>query len=251
MKKTLKNKKVIMILAMVLMVALVAGMGAMTYSRYVSSADMGDAKVATVAKWGYVVTFNAADMFPDTYETDGASTLAVKANSGNDVVKVSSDDSIVAPGTTGSMTIVASGVAEVLAEFSIKLEAGYSDITLVKKDGSKYNPIKWSLKYGDTTLVDKKSLADLANELGNHTQIIAPDDEINKTFTITWEWALDNGEDQLDTILGYFAKNGNTTLDADQLESLGITALTEVIQSDGHVTGITFDLSATIKQVQD
>ena len=250
MKKALKNKKVVMILAMVLMVALVAGMGAMTYSRYVSSADMGDAKVATVAKWGYVVTFNAADMFPNKYETDADSTLAVKADSGNDVVKVSSTNSIVAPGTTGSMTIVASGVAEVLAEFAIELEDGYADITLVKADGSKYNPIKWSLKHGDDTIVDKKSLAELATKL-NEAKIIQPSASINETFTITWEWALDSGADTLDTLLGYFALNGNTTLTDAQLKSLGITDISTVIKSEGHVTGITFDLSATIKQIQD
>ena len=65
--KTRNNKrKPLLVVALVLMVALVLGMGAMTYSRYISTAEMDDGKTtATVAKWGYVVTINAdnADVF--------------------------------------------------------------------------------------------------------------------------------------------------------------------------------------------
>ena len=50
MNKT-KNKKLFMVVAVVLMVALVAAMGTITYSRYVSSSDLGSQQ-ATAAKWG-------------------------------------------------------------------------------------------------------------------------------------------------------------------------------------------------------
>ena len=242
MQNVLKNKKVAMIVAMVLMVALVAGMGAMTYSRYVSSADMGPAATATVAKWGYIVNFQAENMFPSAYETQGNNVLAVKAGADESAmdVQATATNAIVAPGTTGSMNIVVSGVAEVLAEFKISL-VNCSDISLVKADGTTYNPIKWTLTNGTTTIVDKGSLTELSNELSTYTKKIAPSDTISETFTITWEWALDSGNDALDTILGLKAAGQDLTDAQNDLLKAGAT----------HVTAISFDLSAEVKQIQD
>lgn len=243
MQNVLKNKKVVMIVAMVLMVALVAGMGAMTYSRYVSSADMGPAATATVAKWGYVVTFQADNMFPSLYETDGvpaAPAFAVKAAEGDDVVSATANGAIVAPGTKGSMNIVVSGVAEVLAQFKISL-VDCADVSLVKADGTTYNPIKWTLTNGATTVVNRGSLTELAEELSDYTKKIAPSATISDTFTITWEWDLDSGNDDLDTILGLLAAGKSLTTEQAAKVKTGTTP----------VTTISFDLSAEVKQIQD
>ena len=51
-KKNRKNRKPLIVVAMLLMVALVVGLGAMTYSRYVSSFNSGTQQ-ATAAKWGF------------------------------------------------------------------------------------------------------------------------------------------------------------------------------------------------------
>ena len=69
MKMNETKKKSLVIIAMVLMVALVVGMGAMTYSRYVSTTDV-PAQNATAAKWGFVVTANTSGLFGDAYSFD-------------------------------------------------------------------------------------------------------------------------------------------------------------------------------------
>lgn len=249
MQNVLKNKKVVMIIAMVLMVALVAGMGAMTYSRYVSSADMGPAATATVAKWGYVLNINANNMFADNYETEGTTEgLAVKSV-GDDVVKVTSTGSIVAPGTTGSMTITATGEAEVLAALSIVVQTGYADVTLEKASGGKYQPVKWTLNDGTNNVVNKGTLEELVTALGTFSHKIEAGDSIEEELTISWEWALETGatpeekaeNNKLDTILGLLA--AGKSLSAEQ---------TALIKADTTpVTSITFDISATVKQIQD
>ena len=50
--KSRKNKKMLVAVAMILMIALVAGMGAMTYSKYITSGTTGE-QTATAAKWGF------------------------------------------------------------------------------------------------------------------------------------------------------------------------------------------------------
>ena len=260
MQNVLKNKKIVMIVAMVLMVALVAGMGAMTYSRYVSSADTPAAS-ATVAKWGYVVSFNTENMFGANYELN-ADNLAIVKNDGNDVVKAQATASnfIVAPGTTGYMTINIDGVAEVLAALSIAAAEGYTDVTLDLVNGEDYQPVTWTLSdsNGEVTGCVDVSLATLVGKLASYSYTIAAGQTVDTHLTITWEWALDKGEttNEYDTILGYFAANGNTTLTAEQLTSLGYTAETfaAVVNTAAgakNSTTINFDISATVKQIQD
>lgn len=254
MKNILKSKKVVMITAMILMVALVVGMGAMTYSRYVTSNSMDQAATATVAKWGYVVNVNANDMFAETYESkdSGKDKLAIAA-AGDDVVRVTSAGAIVAPGTTGSMTINYNGQAEVLAELVIDVAAGYSDVALVLKDGSTYNPVKWTLSDSSSTLVNKGTLAELVAELETNTTLTAST-SVNETYTITWEWALDGTETNAnlyDTILGYMANNESATLTSAQLQGLNIDDLADVIDTDAtHIYDISFQLDASIQQIQ-
>ena len=112
--KSRKSKKLLVVVAVILMLGLVVGMGAMTYSRYVTSGST--AQTATAAKWGFVVTVSADDLFASDYtKADGAS-LATKATGTGVAVHASTTGTnLVAPGTTGSMTITISGSAEVLA----------------------------------------------------------------------------------------------------------------------------------------
>ena len=66
--KILRNKKFLTVMAMVLMVAMVVGMGTMTYARYVTSASMTNPESATAAKWGYVLSINSENLFGKQYE---------------------------------------------------------------------------------------------------------------------------------------------------------------------------------------
>ena len=63
----MKNKKFLVIIATVLMACLVVGMGAMTYSRYISTTEL-PAQSATAAKWGYVITADASNLFGSDYK---------------------------------------------------------------------------------------------------------------------------------------------------------------------------------------
>ena len=63
-----KNKKALVLVAMILMIGLVAGMGAMTYSRYISAGKVENV-AATAAKWGFIVNVNADNVFGSDYDT--------------------------------------------------------------------------------------------------------------------------------------------------------------------------------------
>ena len=113
MKNILKSKKLITVMAMVLMVAMVIGMGTMTYSRYVATESMDTPASATVAEWGYVLSINSAAMFGSKYENN-----AVTTDGDGSELDVNAAAAVVAPGSSGSMTITLSGNAEVLAEIT-------------------------------------------------------------------------------------------------------------------------------------
>ena len=245
--KTRNNKrKPLLVVALVLMVALVLGMGAMTYSRYISTAEMDDGKTtATVAKWGYVVTINADNMFGTEYKNGSIMTTS----GDNDVRAVVEYDGnnklIVAPGTNGSMTITVNGKADVLARLSIDVADGYEDISLKEGDQT-YNPIKWTLEKNNEA-VDGASgvtLETLVGKLESTETINAGANIDDITYTISWSWALDsvnNEYDDADTVLGLAAADKVSV--APYIHN-GKT-YTEIN------TQIKLDLSVTIQQIQN
>ena len=64
-KKNLK-KKILMVTGLALLLGLVGYTGGTTYAKYVTTADTVS-QTATVAKWGYTMSANAADLFGDAY----------------------------------------------------------------------------------------------------------------------------------------------------------------------------------------
>ena len=131
--KILKSKKLITVLAMLLMVATVVGMGTMTYSRYVTQAGMPNAESATVADWGYVLTINSQNLFGKQYEDNAVNESFAATTTDKIDVKTAGELDIVAPGTSGSMTITVSGNAEVLAQLAITVANTSKDVVLVYK----------------------------------------------------------------------------------------------------------------------
>ena len=128
---------------------------------------------------------------------DGNGDVVVKAATGN-------DKNVIAPGTTGSMTISVTGNAEVAAELTVAMNAtsvptfvvttGESDSTVKYT----YSPVKFQVKVGGEaqeissgtdktvgTLEDVKSYLETTSNWG-----FTPYTEINKEFEIVWEWAL-------------------------------------------------------------
>lgn len=248
MNKT-KNKKLFMVVAVVLMVALVAAMGTITYSRYISTAGI-PTQQATAAKWGLALNANVSNFLSSDYTGTGTAT-PVTAGTG---VAVKAANITVAPGTTGSMTITVSGTAEVRAQFTLSIAAGYTEISATPDGGSAYKPVKWTLtkKVGDAaaeTLVNaSENLADIVTKMTTESAVIEANAACNTIYTLSWAWALETGADadekaannKHDTAIGMYAKEANL---ANVNTATGNT-YTDIKPS------FSFNLSATIQQIQ-
>lgn len=251
--KSRKSKKLLVVVAVVLMLGLVVGMGAMTYSRYVTSGTTGT-QTATAAKWGFVVTVNADNLFAKDYTKTGNNNLATTVTSNGVAVKASGTTDVVAPGTTGSMTISISGSAEVLAQLTIGLDDSYQDIYC-----DTYNPVKWTLtKQGETTaIVENVKLADLNTELANANANakFTPGTDVNDTYTLTWKWDLENSETDAnvkDTVIGYKAFGKSYTDISNKY--VGTTLISDKVSSDVYTknigTTMSFNLLVSVEQIQ-
>lgn len=255
--KTRKNKKILVAVAMVLMIALVAGMGAMTYSKYITTSKT-DSLTATAAKWNYVISANATDLFGTAYkEGTDADTLATLTEDGTVVVQASSTANVVAPGTSGSMTFTVGGESEVLAKFTVSIAA----TSEIQFDG--YYPIIW--KFNGNTY---NNIADLNTALSALTATAAWDTNAFKfaatTYEISWEWALTEPTDDAtkaicmkDTLIGYKAAGADWNDDDGIKVStlVGATGqtfgnFTTIEKYNAIKTEMSFTLTATIEQVQ-
>ena len=257
--KILKSKKLITVLAMLLMVATVVGMGTMTYSRYVTSKGMDTPESATVADWGYVLTINSENLFGEQYEDNAVNESFVATTTDKIDVKTAGAVDIVAPGTSGSMTITISGNAEVLAEFAIAVvEDATKDVALVYKESdagaeSTYNPIKWTLsKNGTTVGTANTTLANIVSFLqGQGSKIEAGTSIAETVYTLSWAWdinaSMDVSDDtnEKDTALGMLAA-GKT---AEQIKNA--TGLIVVTGEGKTNTTFSVQISASIIQIQD
>ncbi len=229
-KKQRRNKRILIISAMLVLLIALLCFGGTTFAKYITSKDAKVEQV-TVAKWGFVVTVDADDMFSKQYnggnavkvDSPAAGTVDVNAATGN-------ANKLVAPGTGGSMTIAINGIAEVNAEINIAqkdgtdlkdvyLHSGTTAPTEVKD--ATYAPIKWTLeKTGSTKAAGataetpvaftevEGTLKECIDALlaDGKTAVVAAGTEIKWTYTLSWAWAFDNAanadSDKYDTLLG-------------------------------------------------
>lgn len=252
--KNKKSKKPLIVVAMILMIGLVAGMGAMTYSRYITSGTTGT-QTATAAKWGFVVTVNATDLFATDYSVAEGATLATKVAENGVAVNANSTANIVAPGTTGSMTISISGSAEVLAKLSITTIGDVKEIFL-----GDYYPVVWKLTDGGTLIASGKLIDVLESLTGTSTTFSAgASDSYNKNYTLSWEWPLETGatddekatNNAKDTLIGYKAQDIGYADIKDTY--VGSKLLSEVVTSENYgaiVTEMSFNLQISVEQIQ-
>ena len=245
----MKNKKFLVIIATVLMACLVVGMGAMTYSRYISTTEL-PAQSATAAKWGYVITADASNLFGSDYKVAEGTTARVDGT-GALVVDGNADAVVVAPGTAGSMTITISGTAEVKSQLTFDFEAT-SDISY---DG--YNPVEWTLTKPDGSEVcEGVTIAELETKLNGLSQVIEANGSVAGNYTISWSWAFDNGAENnaKDTLIGYKAQNVEWATIAAVKCATGATYATftgDTGAKYGDIsTVVSFTLSVTVKQIQ-
>lgn len=245
MEKSRKSKKALIIVAIALMAALVVGMGAMTYSRYITTGTSG--ATATAAKWGFVVTANAQDLFGSDYTKDGGDT-ATKVN--GDGVAVNASSATLAPGTSGSMNITVNGTAEVLAQLTFDISQT-SLIGIDYTEGEDYYPIKWTLKKNGVAVVgaDNVDFATLASAVANQSSKIAIGWSLSDTYTIEWVWALDGNDDAKDTLIGMQA-HYESLEDGD--DKTNYETILNGVKGEATVEStLSFTLSVTVEQIQE
>ena len=241
------TKKHLIIVSVVLMVALVVGMGAMTYSKYISSYTSGS-QTATAAKWGFVVTADTTNLFPTDYTLGDGATHATKSDTG---VAVNASSATLAPGTTGYVSITVNGTAEVRAELTIALnvtsQVGYADT---------YLPIKWALTETSATPTEWKSYEDVTDDVESLNAVIDAGTSItDKCYYIHWCWDFETGanadekaaNNRHDTIIGAKSAYGDNA--GKVSEVIGATIADTELDKYNNV--LSFSLTATIEQVQE
>lgn len=243
------NRKSIFVIGLLLLLVAVIGFGGYTLSKYVT--EKKETGSASVAKWGFTVKADATNLFGAKYKYDTAknSSVATTEDTATFTVKADDDTNRVAPGTTGSMTFIIGGTAEVKAKVEIALTDN-KDIVLEYKKGETagtYNPVKWTLKKDGANIVENTTLEKIADELNKavYDETINPGATYTNagTYTIEWVWAFDGttanpDADKLDTLLGW--KASGATIPDDY----GFTVET------GTNTTIGFTLNISITQEQ-
>ena len=244
------TKKHLTIVAVVLMVALVVGMGAMTYARYISSYNSGE-QIATAAKWGFVVNADTTNLVPTDYTLETGKSHATKTADG---VAVDASAATLAPGTTGYVSITVNGTAEVRAQLRIALnvtsQVGYNNT---------YLPIKWALtNSADFPASDSgewKTYNDIIAEVNALNQTIEAGATVEGKHYLHWCWDFETGADadtkatnnRHDTIIGAKSAHGNdlakinATIGGTTIDSEELAKYNNVLQ---------FSLTATIEQIQ-
>lgn len=267
-KENKRRKGLIFVMLLALVVAL--AFGGYTFSKYITTKQQSGQ--AQVAKWGFKISVNAADLFGKNYIWDNdknGSVVTTEADKTKVTVQAATDNTnnVVAPGTKGSMTFKVEGKAEVLAQLKLELSDVKDIVLKIAKGGTTYEyyPVKWTLtKVGAAApLVKGGKLSDVETKLNDvnaeWNRNINVNTEITHDFTLSWEWAfdgvavpvglgaLDLKADQLDTILGYLM-NG-TTVD-DIYTQLGLNSTEYTINNTDSVLQTEFKLDIEVVQLQ-
>ena len=224
-------------------------------AKYVSEKSASGS--ANVAKWGFTIEANSENLFGEDYKKSGAYSVVTTDDNGLTVSASTESTNVVAPGTTGSLTFSVKGSAEVKTQIKLGLADGYTDIALRYTEGENtqvntYNPVKWTLKKGDTTLVDKGTLTAVSSALNNqYAAATEVNTEINDTFTLSWVWEFTDSvdestttNDQLDTLLGMIA-NDNNAAENGNFKKAADT------ENEKTSTTISFDLKISVTQVAE
>ncbi len=288
-RKSNKKTRGIIIAAMVLLLVAILCLCGTTFAKYITSTSV-PTQQATVAKWGFVVSANADNLFGTEYKNGtkvAAGTTGVDVKSSVKLTETGTElRNVVAPGTSGSMKFHVTGSAEVqaaldLAMTNVKEIALKSDETTVV-----YNPVKWTLKTGDsetnlsaTTDTTNKTLAELVAAVKKETTY-APGTPVNLYYELSWNWAIEADvsditgtteqdekdkaeriatQDKYDTILGCFAQGigvyGNIEIKADDVDSNKTVAVytdAKGIKTTYQVDiKLAFDLSISVEQTQN
>ena len=269
MKKMKSMRVAAVLLALVMITSCFVGN---TFAKYTTSG--GGAATARVAKFGVIVGADASDVFKTTYAKEDTS-VTFKTTVENSVV--SSDTSkVVAPGTKSDpLKFSISGTPEVAVDVKVAFTDGYKDVFL--KAGSytndttaditdsytlaaDYYPVKFTLKKGNTTVVDGKSLAAVVAYFQDATSGLnggyAAGTDLSSAFgdfELSWVWAF-SGDDKADTLLGNLAAGmeGATHkgyAGAAPVENSGEYTYASLTADTNYSTNLSFTFTISVTQV--
>ncbi len=227
-KSESKKGKKIALVAVFVMLIFVFAFGGYSFAKYTTKGTGTDS--ASVAAWGIKVTANNTGNFKTQYASDDG-TLQVSA---------SDNTKVVAPGTSGSMTLAISGSAEVAV--GVKMEFSVTEDIFAKYGTEEYHPLKFKLS---VTGEDEARAEGSLDEIKNYVTGLGPGynigtygvsynfDDAPVVYTLSWEWAFftDADTDILDTAI---AAN-DTTAEVDE------GAVSEINQEVAFTWALTVD----------
>jgi len=217
-KNTMMRIASFLLIAVLLSTSAISG----TYAKYVTM-DKGADK-ARVAKFGVAVEIDDKSGFNTEYATDDTSRY-----SGTVSVKSSSDEKVVAPGTSsddvnGGVTFKITGTPEVATQVDIVFEVKsdiylgtgeYGDPTTADTTDTfevttPYYPVVFTLKDSANNVVATGNLATIASAINAKSNKYEPNKTLDETYTLTWAWEYGGFdgvtyEDRCDTMLGNLA----------------------------------------------
>lgn len=285
MEKKNKKRLGIVVVMLVLILAIGATAGT-TLAKYISSASHDSS--ATVAKWGYTLSVDAGDLFGESYgKVDKNTSLAGVSDKKTVVVSAAAEHNVVAPGTTGSMTIILKGTAEVNAKLTIDVN-NFQTVVLSDKENkldSDYYPLKWTVNETDVDTTEKNKASALGDAIADALNDLLSDIEtpeytegyqleaVNKkgvvtvnlpagtslgedgiTLTISWKWEFENGDmNAADTLLGYIAAGMDYSeiKNIEQVQSCCATKAEYNRFVNNSLTEAKLELSITFEQTQE
>lgn len=193
MRKSKKITSILLACCAFLLVA-ITGLG-VTMAKYVKS----ETKTTTAKVAAFGITMAWAGDFAESYTTDNTS---VKDSIANSVV---STNKVVAPGTTGTITLTLDGTSEVAFTLAISITETYSEDNWKESaTGDPYYPISYTV-----TSTAKVGETDITVESDNKTINpinVAPGMALSGVITITWAWPFETtGKDLADTYMSTVA----------------------------------------------
>lgn len=156
-----------------------------TFAKYTTTASGSD--TARVAKWDIKLEESAMS---ETFTFDLFNTVKDSNGTDNETdVKAGENETIIAPGTSGSFEINLKNDSEVNAKYSI-------NYTVTNESNI---PVEYKIGDGEwTSNITTLNAADVAINMGSSASV-----------TVQWRWAYENNADAADTILG---TNGTATI---------------------------------------
>lgn len=234
--KNKKGKKLVVLGAMAALLTLIGVSGSQTYAKYVEGTKT-TSQTATVAKWDYVVTMNADNLFAKAHKANVVDLSTKASDTDAKVVLSAGSSNIVAPGVAGFMTFGVVGHSEVLATHTIDFDVT-KQVKLTYDTDKTYMPIKWTLERHNGTEYEKVTFAnghdmdykvisslDYTHDLRDIEKYFATNgtgtvinQQVEKLYRLSYSWAFytDAAHDELDTQLGELA-NTDPTLDEVQI----------------------------------